>query len=118
MTGHPHNHDYGHGHARDPLCLETFALLSEYLDGELATEDCAAIEEHIAGCPPCVEFLEELRASVDAAKGLKTPSAPVHVDEELRKRLQKAWSDALIRRSSAVPSAVDIEEGKAGDIGA
>ena len=37
---------------------------SAYLDAELPPGDCAEIEKHIAGCPPCVEFVESLRKSV------------------------------------------------------
>ncbi len=98
MSGHPHSHDHDHEQGKDPLCLEIFARLSEYLDGELAAEDCAAVEEHIADCPPCVEFLQGLRTSIEASKGFKTPVAPDPVDEAMRERLQYAWSEALARR--------------------
>lgn len=99
MNAHPHNHQHEHGSGEDPLCLEIFARLSEYLDGELATEDCAAVEAHIADCPPCVAFLQELRSSVEASRSFKTPVAPHPVDAEIRERLQRAWTDALARRS-------------------
>lgn len=99
MSGHPHTHNHEHGGGKDPLCLEIFARLSEYLDGELAAEDCAAVEAHISDCPPCVEFLQELRTSVEASRGFKTPVAPNPVDAEIRERLQRAWADALSRRN-------------------
>lgn len=97
MNGHWHNHKHEHG-AKDPACLEIFARLSEYLDGELPAGDCAEIEAHISDCPPCVEFLKGLRNSVEAVHHFKTPVAPGPVDEQLRARLQTAWSDALARR--------------------
>ena len=96
MSSHQHIHKHEH-RAKDPACLEIFAHLSEFLDGELRAEDCAKIEAHIADCPPCVEFLKGLRNSVEAAHHFKTRSAPGPVDEQLRARLQKAWSDALAR---------------------
>lgn len=100
MNSHQHNHKHEHG-AKDPACLEIFARLSEYLDGELPAGDCAEIEAHIGDCPPCVEFLKGLRSSVEASHHFKTPMAPGPVDEQMRARLQQAWSDALARRRRA-----------------
>jgi anti-sigma factor RsiW len=101
MSSHQHTHDHGdegHKHPKEPVCLEVFALLSEYFDGELSAAECAAVESHIADCPPCVEFLRGLRSSIEASHGFKTPVAPGPVDEQLKKRLQQAWADALARR--------------------
>jgi len=100
MKGHQHSHPHKHG-AKDPACLEIFARLSEYLDGDLSAGDCAEVEAHIADCPPCVEFLKGLRNSVEASHRFRTPAAPGPVDEQMRARLQKAWSDALARRGTA-----------------
>jgi anti-sigma factor RsiW len=97
MSDHKHTHEHG----KDPACLEIFARLSEYIDGELPPEDCACIEQHIADCPPCVLFLKQLRESVDAARHFKTPVAPAPVDEQLRQKLQEAWNAALARRCGA-----------------
>jgi anti-sigma factor (TIGR02949 family) len=100
MSHQPPDQEHGHEHGKDPLCLEIFARLSAYLDGELPAEDCAGIEAHIADCPPCVEFLKDLRNSVEAAHRFKVPAAPAPLDTELRIRLSKAWSEALARKSA------------------
>lgn len=99
MSGHQHK-QHQHG-GKDPACLEIFARLSEYLDGDLPAEDCAEVEAHIADCPPCVEFLKGLRTSVEASHRFKVPAAPAPVDSELRDRLSKAWTEALARRKAA-----------------
>ena len=49
-------HEHTHSSA-DPACLEIFARLSEYVDGELTAADCDAIQAHIRDCPPCVDFV-------------------------------------------------------------
>ncbi|HPT28337.1 MAG TPA: zf-HC2 domain-containing protein [Bryobacteraceae bacterium] len=100
MNGRKHTHEHGHN-SKDPHCLEVFARLSAYLDGELTAGDCADVEAHIADCPPCVEFLQGLRKSIEASHHFKTPAEPDPVDEQMRARLQKAWTDALARRSHA-----------------
>ena len=45
---------------QDPKCQEVFALLSDYLNLELPPDACQSIEEHLAGCAPCIEFVESL----------------------------------------------------------
>jgi anti-sigma factor RsiW len=34
-------------------CAEVAERLWEYLDGELAAEEAAAVDRHLAGCPTC-----------------------------------------------------------------
>jgi anti-sigma factor (TIGR02949 family) len=82
----------------DPECRDIFARLSEYLDGELSPEACAHFERHIAGCAPCVEFVESLKRSIEAAHRFHSPAAPEHVPKEVEDRLRKAWAAALARR--------------------
>ena len=45
--------------------------LSEYLDGELAGKDRAALEAHVATCTQCSETLDELRAVAVQARALE-----------------------------------------------
>jgi anti-sigma factor RsiW len=44
--------------------------LSEYLDGDLAAGELAALEAHLAGCGDCRATLEQLRRVVARAQGL------------------------------------------------
>jgi anti-sigma factor (TIGR02949 family) len=67
-------------------CKELFALLSEYLDEELPPGTCEQIRAHIAGCPPCVEFVNSLRRSVDLLHKLREGEAP---RDELRRAFQR-----------------------------
>ena len=83
----------------DPSCLEVFARLSEYLDGELALPDCQHIEEHMQDCAPCIEFLESLKSSVRAAREFQSGEAPAALPEEVREKLRSAWQAALAKRS-------------------
>ena len=38
-------------------CARVFALLSEYLDQELPAATCDELEQHLGGCPQCIEFI-------------------------------------------------------------
>jgi anti-sigma factor RsiW len=99
MTRHDHSH-HSHGQ-RDPRCLEIFARLSEYLDGELDEMDCRLIEEHIQDCAPCVEFVRSLRRSIEASHSFAPQIEPSGIPPELESRLKQAWQEALRRRQSA-----------------
>jgi len=89
-----------HGPA-DPACLEVFERLSEYLDQELTPADCAHIEEHIRDCPPCVAFLESLKACVRASHDfLQEQPPPRPLPEDVREKLAAAWQAALLRRGA------------------
>lgn len=99
MSQQRHNHEHVNG--KDPRCLEIFARLSEYLDGELEAEDCAGIEAHIADCLPCVEFVKQLCGSIEASHHFKVPGEPSPVDAELREKLSQAWAEALARKKTA-----------------
>jgi anti-sigma factor RsiW len=40
--------------------------MSDYVDGVLGERDRARLDEHLAGCPHCTEYLAQLRATIDA----------------------------------------------------
>ena len=40
--------------------------MSDYLDGRLAEPDVRRLEAHLAECPHCTEYLDQLRLTIDA----------------------------------------------------
>jgi RNA polymerase sigma-70 factor (ECF subfamily) len=81
-------------------CQEVFALLSEYLDLELPPGECAQIERHLADCPPCIEFLESLRRTVQLCRGRLPQAAPGPLSRQARAAIEAAWRKALAERRS------------------
>jgi mycothiol system anti-sigma-R factor len=70
-------------------CAEAVKQLWEYLDGELAEQDRAAIEEHLSFCRRCcgeVEFAQELRAFL-------AREAVAEIPDEVRARLIATLDD-------------------------
>jgi anti-sigma factor RsiW len=51
---------------RDIDCRHAVELMSEYIDGHLAARDRDRLERHLEDCPHCVEYLAQLRVTVDA----------------------------------------------------
>jgi len=79
----PHDHDR-------EKCRETFAKLSEYIDGELDPELCEAIDGHMDLCAPCQAFVESLRRTVDLTNNLPQRELPEDLARELADAYQKA----------------------------
>ena len=85
-------------HKHDQNCKEVFALLSDYLDAELTPETCKEIEEHLAGCPPCIEFLETLKRTVRLCHECQGPDQPPPIGERDLSQLREAYQKMLAAR--------------------
>jgi anti-sigma factor RsiW len=48
----------------DLACRDVVELVSDYLDGVLDPPLAVAVEEHLALCPACVEYVRQLRQTV------------------------------------------------------
>ncbi len=72
-------------------CREMLAALGDYVDGELDPEFCAAFEEHMAGCDPCVLVIDNLRKTIRAYSAGEPYEVPAELHERLRNLLREAW---------------------------
>jgi anti-sigma factor RsiW len=45
-------------------CIEVVELVSDYLEGELDAATARRVEAHLALCPPCVTYVEQVRETV------------------------------------------------------
>ena len=82
----------------DADCDRIFALLSEYLDSELPPANCDDLEQHIAHCEPCVEFVNSLKKSVGLCREMGGTEELPPMDAEAEATLRRAWEEALERR--------------------
>jgi anti-sigma factor RsiW len=44
-------------------CREVVEIVTDYLDGALSPEELARMEAHLAACPPCVTYVEQMRTT-------------------------------------------------------
>lgn len=79
-------------------CKEVFAVLSQYLDMELPPDSCQELESHLEGCPPCIEFVESLRKSIDLCRKYSPTELPQPLSEKARHQLQDAYNRMLLAR--------------------
>ena len=45
-------------------CREVVELLTDHLEGALAPGERARVEEHLATCPDCTAYVEQLRTTI------------------------------------------------------
>lgn len=45
-------------------CKELVELITEYLEGTLPEDDRARVDEHLAGCEGCTNYLEQMRQTI------------------------------------------------------
>ena len=64
-------------------CKETIDLLLDFIDGLLSPTDHAALEAHLAGCPPCVAFVNSYKAT----PGILRKALGVEMPPEVADRL-------------------------------
>ncbi|MEZ4217572.1 MAG: sigma-70 family RNA polymerase sigma factor [Myxococcota bacterium] len=67
-------------------CSEVLARLSDYVDRELATAECEAVEAHLRGCSVCERFGGRFAATVRATR--EALGAPPALDEALLERIR------------------------------
>ena len=56
-------------------CQEVVELLGDYLEGAMAPDDRARLEQHLAGCQGCAAYLDQLRTTIRLSGRL--PEEPV-----------------------------------------
>ncbi len=78
----------------DNDCGRVFALLSEFLDQELAPASCEEMEEHLRDCPECIQFVRSLQLCHRFGHCLPAPE----VNAEAMAALRQAYEKMLARR--------------------
>ena len=70
-------------------CKDAIDLLRAYLDGELETSDQTALEQHLGGCTPCVEFVATYRKTPGLCKQALRAKMPEDLAASLSAFLRK-----------------------------
>ncbi len=66
-------------------CKDVVELVSDYLEGVLLPEKRAALEEHLAGCPGCTNYVEQVRLTIGMLRALaQEPVFPETKEEVLQ----------------------------------
>jgi len=91
----------GHPHATD--CSEVLDRVYEYIDQEMADDDCATVREHLDECAPCLaEFgLEQaVKALVQRSCGCDT--APEQLRGKILSKIRQVQQDLSVESAERV----------------
>ena len=64
-------------------CQELVELVTDYLEGALSAREQARFERHIAGCPHCTIYLEQMRVTIRALGRVPVETVPARARDEL-----------------------------------
>ncbi len=68
----------------NPLtCQELVELVTEYLEDKLPAAERSRFDEHLAACPGCRIYIEQMRQTIRAAGKLSDKSVPPVTLQEL-----------------------------------
>lgn len=70
-------------------CRELFALLSDYIDQELAEDLCRQGGAHLEGCPACADFVRTFARTIQMLKHLPAPSLPEIVAADVHRLIRQ-----------------------------
>ena len=76
--------------SKPPSCRQMFAGLSEYIDRRVDDLECQRVQKHLADCPACLAFVNDLSRAVERCKSLETPCGS-RTAEKLRKLLMAEY---------------------------
>jgi hypothetical protein len=58
------------------------------------------MEAHLAGCPPCIEFAESLRKTVELCRRYRPAELPAPLGNKAREQLVEAFQKMLSGRNA------------------
>jgi hypothetical protein len=81
---------YSAEEARRLSCQEVVELVTDYLEGSLATEESALFEQHLSCCDGCEWYVDQMRSTVAAVGRIEETE---DVPPAMRERLRVAFHD-------------------------
>jgi anti-sigma factor RsiW len=73
-------------------CEELVGVLSDYLDGSLPPDDRRRLEAHLDECPYCVNYVMQMKETIDAIGGVSLESLAPERQEEVLEAF-RGWRD-------------------------
>jgi hypothetical protein len=70
-------------------CREVVELVTDYLEGALASEEVELFEQHLNFCDGCDAYVDQMRTTVAAAGQIREQDLPA----DIRDRLLAAFRD-------------------------
>jgi anti-sigma factor RsiW len=65
------------------VCQQAVELVTDYLEGALGAADRSRFEAHLAACPHCREYLDQMRATIAALGRIQPESLTPEARDDL-----------------------------------
>ena len=82
---------------RTMTCQELTEVLTDYLEGVMASEDVARFEAHLQICEGCVTYVDQMRRTIGTVHALRPEDVEATVPDDLVAAF-RAW-----KRGDALP---------------
>jgi RNA polymerase sigma-70 factor (ECF subfamily) len=69
-------------------CPDVLSLFSRHLEGDIGSDLCARMEEHLAGCGRCRGTCDSLKRTLAACRSAGAPEVPADVQQAVRAALR------------------------------
>ena len=79
---------------RDVVCQQAVELVTDYIEGALSRADRRRFESHLAGCPHCTEYFEQMRVTIQLSGRVEPDELPPEVRHEIVALYRKWHADA------------------------
>ncbi len=76
-------------------CPDVLELFSRHLEGEISSDICAEMEEHLARCPRCRSRCDSLQKTLLLCKSSPAPAVPAPVQESVRAALRRVLEQGV-----------------------
>jgi hypothetical protein len=70
-------------------CREFADALLDFLNGELPSERCGGIQEHLGCCPPCVVLVQTYCLTITLTRHLPCKPLPPDLERRLREAVAR-----------------------------
>lgn len=78
--------------SRHVACVDLVELLTDYLEGVLPPDEEAAVEAHLALCPPCRVYLDQMRATIAVLGSVPVETLSVQARDTLLAAFRDRYS--------------------------
>jgi predicted anti-sigma-YlaC factor YlaD len=75
---------------QDMTCHELVELVTEYLEGAMAPEERARLDQHLSRCRPCRHYLDQMRKTIDVVGTIPEETVTPEAREDLL-AVFRAW---------------------------
>ncbi len=79
--------------SRELACRQVVDLLTDYLEGALPSRRRASVERHLAGCPDCGRYLEQMRMTIRLVGRVEPGDVPAPAMDELLEVFRQVQAD-------------------------